>query len=209
MFCQRNSMRAVAQTGIRQMEMIDVPEPSIKKDNDVLLKIAMVGVCGSDVHFYETGRIGSEVVEFPFIIGHECAGIVEAVGSSVTRVKVGDRVAVEPAIVCHDCDQCKQGRENTCRNLKFLACPGQVQGCLCEYIVMPEDGQIKTPDGLHIGLCVVRPTVATNYLLSASSPSAEELDYQSVMVTPFPSPHPASAMTAHFWGDFLRLEPPA
>ena len=148
-------MRAVAQTGIRQMKMIDVPEPSIKKDNDVLLKIAMVGVCGSDVHFYETGRIGSEVVEFPFIIGHECAGIVEAVGSSVTRVKVGDRVAVEPAIVCHNCDQCKQGRENTCRNLKFLACPGQVQGCLCEYIVMPEDSCFPVGDKLTFAQAVL------------------------------------------------------
>jgi len=75
-------------------------------------------------------------------------------------------------------------------------------------IVMPDDGQIENSEGLDIGLIVVRPTVATNYLLSASSPSAEEVDYQTVMVTPFPSVHPASAMTAHFWGDFLRLEPP-
>jgi len=132
-------MKAVALTGIRQMEVIDVPEPSIKKDDDVLLKVEMVGVCGSDVHYYETGEIGSEVVQYPFIMGHECAAIVKAVGSAVTGVKVGDRVAVEPAIVCHNCDQCKQGRENTCRNLKFLGCPGQISGCLCEYIVMPED----------------------------------------------------------------------
>lgn len=132
-------MKAVALTGIRQMELIDAPEPSIKKDDDVLLKTEMVGVCGSDVHYYETGEIGSEVVEFPFIMGHECAATVKAVGSAVTSVKVGDRVAVEPAIVCHNCDQCKQGRENTCRNLRFLGCPGQVEGALCEYIVMPEE----------------------------------------------------------------------
>jgi L-iditol 2-dehydrogenase len=132
-------MRAVALTGIRQMEVIDVPAPSIEKDDDVLLKVGMVGVCGSDVHYYETGRIGSEVVEYPFIMGHECAAKVEAVGGAVTRVRAADRVAVEPAIVCHNCDQCEQGRENTCRNLKFLGCPGQVEGCLCEYIVMPED----------------------------------------------------------------------
>jgi len=132
-------MKAVALTGIRGMEVIDAPEPNIKKDEDVLLKIEMVGVCGSDVHYYETGEIGSEVVEFPFIMGHECAATVKAVGSAVTSIKVGDRVAVEPAIVCHNCDQCKQGRENTCRNLKFLGCPGQINGCLCEYIVMPED----------------------------------------------------------------------
>ncbi|MGD2123659.1 MAG: peptidoglycan-binding protein [Gemmatimonadota bacterium] len=76
------------------------------------------------------------------------------------------------------------------------------------YIVMPDDGHIRTPEGLHVGLVVVRPTVATNYLLSASNPSAEEVDYQTVMVTPFPSDHPASAMTAHYWGDFMWLQAP-
>lgn len=132
-------MKAVVLTGIRQMEIRDVPEPKIEKDTDVLLKIEMVGVCGSDVHYYETGRIGSQVVKYPFIVGHECAATVKETGKGVKKVKVGDRIVVEPAIVCHKCDQCKTGRENTCRNLKFLGCPGQVGGCLCEYIVMPED----------------------------------------------------------------------
>ena len=120
------------------MEMVNVPEPTIKKDDEVLLKIEVVGVCGSDVHYYETGRIGSQIVKYPFVVGHECAATVEAIGGAVTRVKVGDSVVVEPAIACNDCDQCKRGRKNTCRNLKFLGCPGQAEGCLCEYIVMPE-----------------------------------------------------------------------
>ena len=132
-------MKAIVLTGIRQMEMANVPEPTIKKDDEVLLKVEVVGVCGSDVHYYETGRIGSQIVEYPFVVGHECAATVEAVGSAVTRVKVGDSVVVEPAIACNNCDQCKRGRKNTCRNLKFLGCPGQAGGCLCEYIVMPED----------------------------------------------------------------------
>jgi len=148
-------MKAVALTGIRQMEVMDVPEPSIKRDSDVLLKVEMVGVCGSDMHFYETGRIGSEVVEYPFIVGHECAATVEAIGRAVTRVKVRDRVAVEPAIACHNCDQCKQGRENTCRNIKFLGCPGQVEGCLCEYIVMPEDCCFPVGDRLTLAQAVL------------------------------------------------------
>ena len=153
-------MKAVALTGIRQMEVMDVPEPSIKKDKDVLLKIEMAGVCGSDVHYYETGRIGSDTVEYPFIIGHECAATVNAVGGAVTRVKVGDRVAIEPAIVCHNCDQCKQGRENTCRNLKFLGCPGQVEGCLCEYLVMPEDCCFPIGDKLTFAQAVLCEPVA-------------------------------------------------
>ena len=97
-----------------------------------------VGVCGSDVHYYVRGKIGSQVVKYPFTVGHEGSGIVEAVGSAVTRVKPGDPIAVEPATCCHHCDQCLAGREHTCRNLTFLGCPGQVEGCLSEYIVMKE-----------------------------------------------------------------------
>ncbi|MHC4159428.1 MAG: alcohol dehydrogenase catalytic domain-containing protein, partial [Planctomycetota bacterium] len=132
-------MKAVVLTGIGQMELVDVPEPRVTKDNDVLLRIEMVGVCGSDVHYYETGRIGSQIVDHPFVVGHECTATVEAVGGAISRVGVGDGVVVDPAISCGACDQCRRGRRNTCRNLKFLGCPGQVEGCLCEYIVMPED----------------------------------------------------------------------
>jgi len=132
-------MKAVVLTGIRRMEITDVPEPSIKKDDEVLLKIEKVGVCGSDVHYYETGRIGSQIVKYPFIIGHECAATVKAVGSKVSRVRVGEEVVVEPAVSCHKCDQCRRGRENTCYNLRFLGTPGQGNGCLCEYLVMPEE----------------------------------------------------------------------
>ena len=85
-------MRAIVLTGINQMQLRDVPKPDIQKDTDVLLKIEVVGICGSDLHYYETGRIGEQIVEYPFIIGHECSATVEAVGSSVDRVKVGDEV---------------------------------------------------------------------------------------------------------------------
>ena len=90
-------MKAVVLTGIGQMEMRDVPAPKIKKSNEVLLKIERVGVCGSDVHYYETGRIGSQIVEYPFIVGHECSATVEAAGKSVRRVRVGEQVVVDPA----------------------------------------------------------------------------------------------------------------
>jgi L-iditol 2-dehydrogenase len=132
-------MKAVLLTGIRQMEITDVPEPTIKKDDEILLKIEKVGVCGSDVHYYETGRIGSQIVHYPFIVGHECTATVESIGSKVSRVKVGQQVVVDPAVSCHKCDQCRRGRENTCFNLRFLSTPGQSNGCLCEYIVMPEE----------------------------------------------------------------------
>jgi len=132
-------MKAVVLTDLNQMELRDVPEPKIEKDTDVLLKIEMVGVCGSDVHYYETGRIGSQIVEYPFIVGHECAATVAAVGKSVTNLKAGDAVVVDPAVYCHNCFQCRMGRENTCNNLRFLGTPGQGGGCLCEYIVMSQE----------------------------------------------------------------------
>lgn len=126
------------------MELRELCDPVICNDTDVLLKVNVVGVCGSDVHYYETGRIGSQVVEYPYIVGHECAATVEAVGSAVSSVKVGDEIVVDPAAWCDECDQCRMGRENTCRNLSFLGTPGQGPGCLSEYIVMPEKSCFAT-----------------------------------------------------------------
>jgi L-iditol 2-dehydrogenase len=143
-------MKAAVLTGIRRMEVREVPDPKIEKDTDVLLRIEKVGVCGSDVHYFETGRIGSQVVQFPFIVGHECAATVAAVGKAVERVKVGEPVVVEPAVSCHACDQCNQGRENTCFNLRFLGTPGQGNGCLSEYIVMPAECCLPTQGRLTI-----------------------------------------------------------
>lgn len=131
-------MKAMVLTGIREMEMREVPDPRINNPHDVKVKLKALGVCGSDVHYYTTGRIGSQVVSYPFSVGHECAGEVIEIGSAVTHVKVGDRVAVEPAMPCGKCDQCLAGRENTCRQNVFLGCPGQAEGSLSEYIVIPD-----------------------------------------------------------------------
>lgn len=133
-------------TGIRQMEMREVPTPSILNDSDVLIRMKTVGVCGSDIHYYLSGKIGSQIVSYPFTVGHEGAGVVEAVGSGVTMVKPGDRIAIEPAMPCWECDQCRAGRPHTCRKLRFLGCPGQAEGSLSEYIVMPETSCYKIPD---------------------------------------------------------------
>ncbi len=153
-------MKAVVLTGIDQIQIQDVPKPSAKKDTDVLLKIEAVGVCGSDVHYYETGRIGSQVVEYPFTVGHECVATVEGVGSSVSELKVGEKVVVDPAISCGKCDQCQSARENTCRQLKFLGCPGQIEGCLCEYIVMPADNCYRISDNTTFGQGVLGEPLA-------------------------------------------------
>ena len=131
-------MKAALFTGIRKFETRQVPEPEITRPTDVRIRIKMVGVCGSDIHYFNTGRIGSQIIQFPFTIGHEAAGTVEQVGPKVTRVKLGQRIAIDPAVFCDHCDQCRAGREHTCRELLFLGCPGQLAGALCEHLVLPE-----------------------------------------------------------------------
>jgi L-iditol 2-dehydrogenase len=131
-------VKAALLSGIRKFETGKVPEPEITRPTDVLIRIKMVGVCGSDIHYYNTGRIGSQIIQFPFTVGHEAAGIVEQVGPNATRVKPGQRIAIDPAVYCGHCDQCRAGRENTCRELLFLGCPGQLAGALSEYLVLPE-----------------------------------------------------------------------
>lgn len=132
-------MKAMRLIGLKQMSMFEIPAPKIKTDYDVLIRMTHVGVCGSDVHYFNNGRIGKQIAEYPFTVGHEGAGIVEAVGAKVTKVKAGDRIAIDPAMPCGQCDQCQQGRPHTCRKLRFLGCPKQAEGCLSEFIVMPED----------------------------------------------------------------------
>jgi L-iditol 2-dehydrogenase len=131
-------MKAMMLTGIRQMKMMEVPFPRMQRETDVLIRMKRLGVCGSDIHYYTAGRIGTQVVRYPFAVGHEGAGLVEKTGSGVTLVRRGDLVAIDPAMPCGHCDQCLSGRPHTCRNLKFLGCPGQADGCLSDYVVMPE-----------------------------------------------------------------------
>jgi L-iditol 2-dehydrogenase len=145
----RFHMKAMMLTGIRQMSMKDIPEPQIVKPNDVKIKMSVVGICGSDIHYYTQGQIGSQVVEYPFAVGHEGAGVVVETGRDVKRVRSGDAIAIEPAMPCWECDQCLAGRHHTCRRLKFLGCPGQAEGCLMEYIVMPEESCFRLERGLN------------------------------------------------------------
>ena len=169
-------MKAAFLTGIRQMEIRETPAPEIRDPHGVLLRVGVVGVCGSDVHYYTTGRIGSLVVNYPEWTGHECAGSVVAVGDQVSNLKVGQRVAVDPLISCGHCDQCRSGREHTCRNQNFLACPGQGPGALAEYLVMPERSCHPIPDGMSmVQAAVIEPLSIGLYAqrLAAMQPGAK------------------------------------
>jgi len=141
-------MKAMVLTGRNRIEIVEKPVPEMVRPDEVLIRMKSVGVCGSDIHYYREGRIGRQAVQYPFTIGHEGSGIVEEVAGGVTRVKPGDRVAIDPAMPCYRCDQCRAGRYHTCRNLKFLGCPGQSEGCLQEYVVMPEESCYRLPDNV-------------------------------------------------------------
>jgi len=158
-------------TGIRQMEMMDVPSPGPVNDHDVLIKMKTLGVCGSDIHYYVSGKIGSQVVNYPFTVGHEGAGEVEAIGKGVTMVKPGDRIAIEPAMPCWECDQCLADRPHTCRNLRFLGCPGQAEGSLSEYIIMPETSCFRIPDQMSYDEAAISEPLAIGlYAVKQSIP---------------------------------------
>lgn len=124
----------------------EAPMPEVKSD-DVLVKVGAVGVCGSDLHYYSKGAIGDFVVDFPFILGHEAAGEVVAVGDKVKNLKPGDRVCMEPGIPCMACEECLTGRYNLCKDVRFWATP-PYDGCLSEYVAHPAAFTFKIPDNM-------------------------------------------------------------
>jgi len=133
-------------TGLEKIEFRDIEVPKIK-DDEVLVKMEAVGVCGSDVHYYSHGRIGDFVVKFPFILGHECAGTIVEAGSAVKNLKVGDRVALEPGIPCGSCEFCLSGKYNLCPDVRFFATP-PYDGCLMNYVTHPAQFAFKLPDNV-------------------------------------------------------------
>jgi L-iditol 2-dehydrogenase len=128
--------------GDLRVEERAMPDPGPR---EVLVEIAAVGVCGSDVHYYEHGRIGSFVIERPLVLGHESAGRVAALGEGVTRHAVGDRVALEPGVPCGRCRECRAGRYNLCRDVRFFATP-PIDGAFANYVTIHEDFAFALPD---------------------------------------------------------------
>jgi L-iditol 2-dehydrogenase len=122
------------------------PEPGAQ---EVLVEIAAVGVCGSDVHYYEHGRIGSHVVEAPMVLGHEPSGIVTQVGSGVTRHRVGDRVTLEPGVPDLVCEQCRAGRYNLCPSVRFFATP-PIDGAFARFVTINEAFAYALPEDLTL-----------------------------------------------------------
>jgi len=128
------TMRAAVLHGPRDLRLEERPVPA-PGAGEVLVRIGIVGVCGSDLHFYEEGRSGSSIVDAPFIPGHEFGGVIAAVGGGVYRA-VGERVSVEPGIACGGCAACCRGHGNHCERVHFFGA-APVDGALQEYLVVP------------------------------------------------------------------------
>jgi L-iditol 2-dehydrogenase len=139
-----DTMNASLLLTTRQVVMKEIVVPTLDPDQ-VLVRVTAVGVCGSDVHYYEHGRIGPYVVESPLILGHELSGQIEAVGAAVDPRRVGDRVAVEPQRPCRVCIQCKSGRYNLCPDMEFFATP-PIDGAFVEFVAIQSDFAHTIPD---------------------------------------------------------------
>ncbi len=140
-------MKALVHTEPYKFEFKDVPQPR-PGDEEILVRVKAVGICGSDVHGY-TGKTGRRIP--PIIMGHEASGVVEAVGKTARNVAVGDRITFDSTVYCNQCAWCRQGRVNLCDNRMVLgvSIPAfRRDGCLAEYVVMPWWITYKLPDAV-------------------------------------------------------------
>ncbi len=126
------------------VEERDIPVPDA---DQVLVKVAAVGVCGSDVHYYREGRIGDFVVDQPMILGHEASGVIVAVGSAVSPERVGQRVSIEPQRPCGHCRECRAGAYNLCSSIEFYATP-PIDGAFCQYVLIQAPYAFPIPDDM-------------------------------------------------------------
>jgi L-iditol 2-dehydrogenase len=139
------TMRAARLHGIRDLRLEDLPRPT-PGPGEVLLKVASVGTCGSDVRYYVDGRIGDQLVTAPIIMGHEFSAWVAELDAGVEGLEIGQLVAVEPAVHCGECESCQHGHPNLCPDVRFCGTP-PVEGVFAEYTVMPAENCFPLPPG--------------------------------------------------------------
>jgi len=138
------SMRAAVLHAPHEIVVEERPVPR-PEPHEVLVRVGSVGLCGSDVHYYEHGRIGDHVLRAPMVLGHEAGGEVVGRGDRVSRHDLGQRVSLEPGVPCLACSHCLTGRYNLCPRMRFFATP-PVDGAFCEYVVLHEAFAHPVPD---------------------------------------------------------------
>jgi L-iditol 2-dehydrogenase len=139
--------RSAVLTAANTLTIQDRPVPAPTR-REALIEVRAVGICGSDVHYYEHGRIGGYVVDQPMIIGHEAAGIVVAVGDDIDPAMVGQRVALEPGVPCRSCQECLAGRYNLCPDVVFFATP-PVDGAIAEFVTIDAAFAHAVPESIN------------------------------------------------------------
>lgn len=141
-----DTMRACVLTKPGALEVQQRPVP-IPRADEVLVRVASVGVCGSDLHYFRDGRIGDFVVRAPLVLGHEVSGRIVGLGAGVDPTRVGERVGIEPQRPCRTCSQCKAGRYNLCVNMQFFGTP-PIDGAFREFVTIQADFAHRVPDGV-------------------------------------------------------------
>lgn len=130
------------------LKMSDEPMPRAGV-GEVLLRVKSVGVCASDIHYFQEGAIGDQVIQNPLVLGHEIGAEVVELGPGVTSLRVGDRVAVEPGHPCAECAVCKKGLINLCPDVVFFGTP-PVDGAMREYVAWSASLCLKIPDSMTL-----------------------------------------------------------
>ena len=148
-------MKVAYFTKPRTIEVVEEPQPKVEQSTDVLVRIDRFGICGSDVHYFVDGGIGRQRLTYPASLGHECSGTIVEIGSGVANLRPGDRVAIDPALSCHQCDQCRVGRVNTCRHIQFMGSPGQAPGAAAEYRVLPAANCLPVPASMSLDVAAL------------------------------------------------------
>src|SRR5713226_2785981 len=140
--------RTAELTGLRQFRMTEcaIPDPG---PGEVQVRVAAVGVCGSDLHSYSEGAVGDSPCVYPMVLGHEPAGVVATTGPGVTGWSPGDRAAFEPALYCYHCEFCLSGHHNVCANLRFMSNPEE-PGFFREYANLPAHNLLAIPAAMSL-----------------------------------------------------------
>ncbi|OJJ38007.1 hypothetical protein ASPWEDRAFT_473382 [Aspergillus wentii DTO 134E9] len=163
---------------IKDVVIEDRPKPVIKDPHDVMVHVAQTGICGSDVHYWQRGRIGDYILTGPMVLGHESSGVVAEVGDKVTHLKPGDRVAMEPGVPCRRCDYCRKGAYHLCGDMIFAATPPW-DGTLAKYYINASDFCYKVPDNMNLEEAAMVEPVS---VAVAISKTADLRAHQTVLV---------------------------
>ncbi|MDD5017087.1 MAG: alcohol dehydrogenase catalytic domain-containing protein [Eubacteriales bacterium] len=143
----KGKMKVAVMTAARTMEWVERDIPKTEK-NELLIKLEYVGICGSDLHFFQDGRLGNWIPDGPLTLGHEPGGVVVEVGEDVEGFAIGDKVAIEPGVPCGLCEYCKGGRYNLCDHMSFMAIPNEREGVFSEYCAHPANMCYKLPEAM-------------------------------------------------------------